>query len=280
MGLPHPASLSPSAISAFKQCPLAFRFAYVERLPEPPSPWASKGTLVHRALQLLLCRPAASRTRDAALADLALASAELADHPDLVGLELSASEWAEFHTDAQRLVLRYFDLEDPATVHPIGLELKLEARIGAVRLRGVIDRLELDRDGELVVTDYKTGAVPSEQWEARSLSGVHLYALLCERMLGRRPARVQLLYLSTPEAIVAKPTGQSIVGAEHRTAAIWAAIEHAAATGEFRPNPSRLCDFCSFRPYCPAFGGDPAEAALLCGPGAVVEPALPLLLGT
>ena len=87
---------------------------------------------------------------------------------------------------------RYFELDDPRSVNPIGLELKLEAEFGPVRLRGVIDRLDLDTDGELVVTDYKTGTVPSEYHEAKSLSGVHIYAMLCERMLGRRPARIQL----------------------------------------------------------------------------------------
>ncbi|TMK58458.1 MAG: PD-(D/E)XK nuclease family protein [Actinobacteria bacterium] len=46
MGVGMPPSLSPSAISAFKECPLAFKFSYVQRLPEPPSPWTSKGTLV------------------------------------------------------------------------------------------------------------------------------------------------------------------------------------------------------------------------------------------
>ena len=53
-----PWSLSPSACSAFKECPLAYRFSYLERLPEPPSPWTTKGTLVHRALELLLAAPA------------------------------------------------------------------------------------------------------------------------------------------------------------------------------------------------------------------------------
>ena len=68
-----------------------------------------------------------------------------------------------------------------------------------MRIRGIIDRLELDDDGELVVTDYKTGGAPGEGWEQKSMAGVHIYSLLCERMFGRRPARVQLLYLSKPE---------------------------------------------------------------------------------
>jgi len=277
MGTAAPWSLSPSACSAFKECPLAYRFSYLDRLPEPPSPWTSKGTLVHRALERLLDRPAAERTVPAALADLVLAREELAEHPDFAGLVLTDAEWAEFDADAERLVRRYFELEDPRTIHPIGLELKLEADLGKVRLRGVIDRLELDADGELVVTDYKTGSVPSELWEGKSLSGVHIYALLCERMLGRRPARVQLYFLSKPEAIIATPTDQSITGVERKTVAMWSAIASACVRDDFRPRPGRLCDFCTFKPYCPAFGGDPVAAAELHGPGTVIAPQLPLV---
>ncbi len=276
MGVALPGSLSPSSVSSFKDCPLAFRFAYVDRLPEPPSAAASKGTLVHRTLEHLMCRAPAERTLDAALDDLARARADLQDHPDLTGLDLTVDEWEAFHTDARRMVERYFELEDPTTVHPIGLELKLAAKIGKVTLRGIIDRLEIADDGEWVVTDYKTGSVPSEQRERSRLAGVHMYALLCEQMLGRRPARVQLLYLSKPEAIIAEPTEQSVTGVARRTSAIWSAIERACATEDFRPSPGPLCSYCAFQPYCPAYGGDPLLARELLGPGTVIEPTLPL----
>jgi putative RecB family exonuclease len=273
-----PYSLSPSSIACFKSCPLSYRFSYVERLPEPPSPWATKGSLVHRALELLFCRPPHDRTIDAALADLDRARAEFTDDPEFAELELSDDDWKLFHADSEQLVHRYFELEDPTVVHPIGLEIKLQAELDGVRVRGVIDRLDLV-DGELVVTDYKTGRVPSEFFEAKSLAGVHLYGLLCERMLGKRPARVQLLYLSKPEAIIATPTDQSTNGVERRSVALWKAIERSCAKDDFRPNPSRLCDFCAFKAYCPAFGGDPEQAAELRGPGTVIEPALPIATG-
>jgi putative RecB family exonuclease len=276
VSLAPPWSLSPSSCSSFKECPLAFRFAYLDRLPEPPAPWTTKGTLVHRALELLLDRPAEERSLDAALADLAQARVELAPHPDFADLVLTEEEWARFDADAEALVRKYFELEDPSTVKPIGLELKLEADLGRTRLRGIIDRLELDEHGEFVVTDYKTGSVPSEFWEAKSLAGVHIYALLCERMLGRRPARVQLYYLSKPEAIIATPTDQSIKGVERRTSALYEAIASACSRDDFRPRPGRLCDFCTFKPYCPAHGGDPVDAAELRGPGTMIEHSLPL----
>jgi len=277
VGVSLPQSLSPSSVAAFKECPLAFKFSYILRLPEPPSAPASRGTLVHRALELLMCRAPAERTVEHALADLATASEELAAHPDFAGLDLGDAEWEEFRDGAAALVRGYFALEDPTTVTPIGLELKLEARLGDLRIRGIIDRLDLDAEGEFVVTDYKTGAVPTERFEAKSLAGVHMYALLCERVLGRRPARVQLYYLSKPEAIIATPTEQSVNGVEKRTAALWSAIERSCRADDFRPSPGRLCDFCTFKPYCPAHGGDPADAEELRGPGAVISPTLPLV---
>ena len=50
MGVGKPTGLSPSSFSAFKDCPLAFRFSYLDKLPQPPSAPASKGTLVHLSL--------------------------------------------------------------------------------------------------------------------------------------------------------------------------------------------------------------------------------------
>src|SRR5207253_4774116 len=89
---PVPISLSPSSMGTFTSCPLAFRFGYIERLPEPPSAPASKGTLVHLALQYLMWRPPAQRTLERALADLERAEADVAAHSEFAHLDLSRSE--------------------------------------------------------------------------------------------------------------------------------------------------------------------------------------------
>jgi putative RecB family exonuclease len=249
-------------MGTFTSCPLAFRFSYLERLPEPPSAPASKGTLVHLALQLLMWRPAGERTLAAALDDLTAAREMLAAHADFADLPLTDAEWDQFHAEAEVLVRRYFEIEDPTRVRVLGVELRVSATTPqGVTVRGVIDRLELDDDGELVVTDYKTGSAPNEGWEQRSLAGVHVYALLCERMFGRRPARVQLLYLSGPEKIVTRPSSASVRGVEVKSDAVMRAVNTACTRDDFRPRPSALCEFCSFREFCPEFGGDPSQAA-------------------
>jgi putative RecB family exonuclease len=257
MSLPLPASLSPSKVTSFKDCALAFRLSAIDRLPEVPTAPAAKGTLVHRALQLLLrdAEPGA-RTIEAALACLWASVSEVLDGPEYAGLALGPEERAALVADAETLVHNYFALEDPNQVRVIGTELSLCVQLGSLRLRGIIDRLELDPDGGLVVTDYKTGRAPSVNFEQSKLGGIHFYAFLCERFLGRRPVRIQLLHLREPLAISTVPDDQSIAGLERQTTAIWSAVERACEQEDFRPKPGRACEWCSYRAFCPAVGGD------------------------
>jgi len=256
MALDLPRTLTPTKISAFTNCPLAFRFTVIEHRPEPTSPYSVKGTLVHAALEGLFWRHGPGhRSRDAAEAELARAWEALQTDPEFAELALSTDDSAVFLDDARRLVANYYRLEDPNAVDAVGVELGVElAQESGIRLRGIIDRLDIGPEGELIVVDYKTGMAPLERYEQGRMGGVQTYALLCERILGRAPAEVRLLYLGDPVVISAFPTAQSLRGQQQRTSAVWAAIERACAAEDFRPRPGPLCQFCHFKPSCPAFG--------------------------
>ena len=263
MAFPVPRSLSPSKVSSFTDCALAFRFSVIDRLPDPPTIATNRGTLVHAALERLHLLAPAERTPAAARACLDAAATELRTDPEYLSLGLDDEAAAAFRAEAAVLVDNYFRLEDPTRVRAIGLELKVEAEIDGIRLRGIIDRLELDDDGELVVTDYKTGGAPTTQHERKRLSGVHIYSLLCEQLLGRRPRSVQLLYLREPLALTTVPTDRSTRGTRRTLGAVWQAVERACEREDFRPQTSRLCDFCAYQAYCPSYGGDPDEGRRL-----------------
>ena len=255
-----PTSLSPSRVEAFTSCPMAFRFASIEKLPEPPSIHTTRGSLVHSALERFYARSAAQRTP--ATLDRAVDEAieEYRGLPDYTALGLDGEAAAAFERDCREIAANDLRMEDPTQVRDIGLELRLEAPVGALTLRGIIDRLELDAQGELVVTDYKTGRAPSQNYELKSLAGVHFYSFLCEAVLGRRPAAIRLMYLRTGETITARPSEQSVRFITTRTDAVWRAVERACVTGDFRPRPGGLCGSCAFQPWCPAYGGDPELA--------------------
>ena len=254
MALVAPRTLTPSKASDFTSCPLAFRFATIERRPQPASPHAVKGTLVHAALEgLFWNHPAGSRTPAAASHELGRAWQAVQSDPEFVELALAPEEAAEFRADAEELVSNYFRLEDPDAVDTVGMELGVETMVDGMRLRGIIDRLDRAPDGSLIVVDYKTGRAPSERYERGSLGGVQTYALLCESVVGRAPAEVRLLHLREPIAISTVATERTIRGQRRRAMAIWTAIERACDREDFRPHTGPLCAYCAFKPDCPAF---------------------------
>jgi putative RecB family exonuclease len=175
----------------------------------------------------------------------------------------------DFASDAKVLLDNYFELEDPDEVRVIGTEVRLEVHLNGLCLRGIIDRLEIDEDGALVITDYKTGRAPGVNHEQARLGGVHFYAFLCEQVLGTRPARAQLLHLREPMSICSVPSDQSIAGLERQALAIWAAVTRACEAEDFRPRPGPMCDWCGYHAYCPSVGGDLA----LVGAGSSSPPA-------
>jgi putative RecB family exonuclease len=256
-----PTSLSPSRVESFLSCPLAFRFSSIEKLPDLPSVAATRGSLVHRALELLFLEPAPERTPVALDRSVDIAIVEYRTDPDFTLLALDDAQTAVFEHEARELAANYLTMEDPTTIRDIGLELRLEAPVGALTLRGIIDRLELDDDGELVVTDYKTGRAPSPNWERKSLSGLNFYAFLCESIFGKRPAAIRLMYLKSGETITATPTEQSTKFLTTRTNAVYRAVTAACERDDFRPRQSALCNYCSYQQWCPEFGGDPSLAA-------------------
>lgn len=260
--LDPPLALSPSKLDRFTHCALAFRLSYIDRLPEPSTLQQVRGSLVHRALQLLhRVEPAGDRTPEQARLCLSEAWSELANEPDVSALALDGDAADVLLHDAARLLERYFTLEDPRQVRSVGLELALAALVDGVELRGIIDRLDLLGTGELVVVDYKTGRSPSAERARSRLAGVLAYAFLCEQVLGTRPTEVRLMYLRDQVVLVERPNEQSMRGLRQRARAVWAAIERACCDEDFRPSPSPLCRHCAFQAYCPAFGGTVPDAA-------------------
>jgi putative RecB family exonuclease len=260
MALELPTSLSPSKVSSFTDCALAFRFASIDRIPQVPTAAMVKGTLVHAALERLFALDPAERNLPNAHECLADARVAIEADPEWIELALDDQLEPKFMTEAATLVDKYFQLEDPTTITPVGLEMQLEFDLDGIFLRGIIDRLEENAAGELIITDYKTGRAPAPAFQKARLGGVHFYSLLCERVLGRRPARVQLLFLGQPVVIDTVPTDQSTRQLENKLRAVWSAIETGCEREDFRPKPSKLCSWCDYQKWCPEFGGDPSKA--------------------
>jgi len=259
------------------QCPLLYRFRVVDRLPEPPSLAAARGTLVHAVLERVFDLPAERRSPEAAHALLPeeweqMMAREPALHalvtpgagPDGRGSDEGSSEGSAdsggaeaLFAEAEALIDRWFTLEDPTCLEPAERELYVEAEVSGVTLRGYVDRLDVARDGRLRIVDYKTGRSPSELFEGKALFQMRFYALVLWRARGVVPSMLQLVYLRDGQILRYEPTEHELRATERKVQALWVAIERAAHHGDWRPRTSRLCDWCHHQARCPAFGGTP-----------------------
>ena len=254
MSLPVPSSLTPSKVSSFKECAYAFRLAVIDHIPQPINSHTLKGTLAHRCLdRLYFDFPPQARTIEVARQIFHQVWDEAKISGELVYLEEceGSVDLDDIARDTMFLIEQDFIAEDPQKVRALGTELQLEAHVGDMTLRGIIDRLDLNPDGTITVTDYKTGRMPGVMQEHDRLSGVYFYALLCEQVLHVVPDTVQLVYLRDATRIISKPSKQSLSALLNKAGAIWKAVRTACERDDFRPKPSRLCGFCNFKVLCP-----------------------------
>jgi putative RecB family exonuclease len=253
-------SLSPSRALDFKNCALLYRFRVIDRLVEPPSLEAARGTVIHGVLERIFDLPAPERTSEAAYADIEPGWQELLEaEPELVAMvEDRADGLAGLLTSTKQLLEGYFALEDPRRIEPAEREVLVETTLpSGVHLKGFIDRLDRAPSGDLRVVDYKSGKSPSEAFEGKALFQLRFYALVLWRTTGVLPRMLRLYYLADRERLDYTPDAGDLESLERQLDAIASAIEKARATGDWRHKPSKLCNWCSFQEFCPEFGGTP-----------------------
>ncbi|WP_372406540.1 RecB family exonuclease [Streptomyces luteireticuli] len=264
-GAARPASLSPSRAADFMRCPLLYRFRVIDRLPEKPSPAATRGTVVHAVLERLFDVPAAERTAPRARG---LVPGEweklLAARPELAELFADGDggrdeeRLAVWLAEAERLVERWFSLEDPTRLEPAERELFVETTLDSgLVLRGIVDRVDVAPSGEVRIVDYKTGKAPAPRYRDEALFQMTFYALVIWRLRGVVPRRLQLVYLGSGDVLTYDPVEEELRAVERKLRALWEAIELATETGDWRPRPTKLCGWCDHQARCPEFGGTP-----------------------
>ena len=251
------AALSPSRAKDFKQCPLLFRFRVIDRLAEPPSPEALRGTLVHAVLERLFDAPALERTEATAQALLdPLWQERLAASPadrSVVGGGERAAEWLD---SARVLIGNYFRMENPSFLEPAAREAFVNARLpSGLAIRGIIDRVDRAPDGALRIVDYKTGKSPNPRFQEEALFQMRFYAAAVRLSRGVLPRRTQLIYLKDGRTLTYDPVPGDVAAIASELDSTWSAIEERLDSRRFEPRPSKLCDWCRFKELCPEFGG-------------------------
>ena len=136
-----------------------------------------------------------------------------------------------------------------------GIELPLVIRFGEIAVQGVLDRLFVDPDGDMLVVDLKSG-----NWAPKDAGQqLGVYATGVEQVFGLRPK--QGAYWMARSGAFATPP----LNLDHFSQHYWehTVTRFAKAKTEdiFLPNPGMFCGSCSVRDYCATVGGSLAHLA-------------------
>lgn len=254
---PRVPALSPSRANDYNRCPLMFRFRTIDRLPEPPSKAATKGTLVHWVLEHLYDAPMGNRTPAAAQALVPAAVNSLyARTPDLDDMFDSPEDRATWLKEAEKLIDKYFTIEDPNRLEPSEREVNIGAMLDdSFRIKGIIDRVDVAPNGDVRIVDYKSGKAPRPQYSGDAAFQMRFYGVAMREARGITPKMLQLNYLGDGQILRNEPSNDDLDVTKGKIISIWDDIRRNAENDEWRPKTSKLCGWCSFQNICPSFGG-------------------------
>jgi len=245
-----PKYMSPSSIGTFQQCPLKYKYAKLDRLPEPSTEPQVLGSFVHEVLEELFKLEASERTETSAKM-LAKSLWESKWSEEFFALE-ERDEPNNFRWKAWWCIENYFKMEDPTSFEAAGIEAKMDGEIDGVPIFGIIDRWTLENE-QLVISDYKTGKKPRPQYEWEKKMQIVIYSILLKALTGREVKRAELLYVKSGQFAKYDVTADLENAVRVEVRGTWEELKASCESGVFETRTGPLCGWCTYKPICPAW---------------------------
>ena len=256
-----PTKLSPSRASDYLNCPLKFYYKTIEKLPDPPGEAAFQGTVVHTVLEHIYTLPKEQRTLEAAIDYIPTAWESESSKRQVQELLASDDKMqARILKFAEKMLTNYFNIEPADRFDPVGLEEHVQYQMKDFLMHGYIDRLDAvpDKDGvaQIYISDYKTGRIPTGRFLEKAFYAMQIYAYLYYKTHNVKPRALRLIYLKGTDYSAVKTkevTDTLLKRAESDINNVWQRIQTSAAKEDWPAKTGPLCNYCPFKPRCPAW---------------------------
>jgi len=234
--------LSYSSISDYLNCPLKYKFRYVDRLPTKKTPALSFGSSLHEALAFLFN----VKTPDPPSLDTVLN--ELKNKWLSDGYS-SAAEEKQYFAHGRQVISKFYETNIADFKPPVALEHKFILPIGNFTLTGIIDRLDKVGEGHFEVIDYKTNRKLPPQTAIDKDLQLSIYHYATKQIWGFEPKAVSLYFLLPNHKMSSVRSDVQIT----ETLDIIKKVASRIEEQRFEPTQNNLCPWCDFQPYCPYF---------------------------
>jgi putative RecB family exonuclease len=247
---------SHSKLSAFEQCPLKFKYRYIDKIiPKiEKSIETHLGKSVHDTLEWLYTnvKDKIISTLDEVIIYYSKAwKKDLSPEIRIINKELTSKDY--FNKGIQFLI-EYYTKHHPFDDGTIELEKKILLNLDEnkeYQIIGYIDRLVKNlQTGEYEIHDYKTANNLPRQEDVDNDRQLALYAIAIKQLFGKEE-EVCLVwhYLAHNKKITSKRTNEQLESLKKDTIAL---IEKIESTTEFNPCVGKLCQWCEYKDTCNA----------------------------
>lgn len=257
-----------SAINTYLQCPQRYKFQEIDRIRAPKGKEAIFGSLIHESLHFMFERTPLYPTLDEVVG-------HFREHwpPREVFLQEEKNDplkraWTPeeekaYFEDGVRMLKKFYEKNAPWNFSVVDLESRFEIvlkdpKTGETHiLAGIIDRIDKLPDESYEIIDYKTAKrMPSQDMINRDLQ-LSLYSLgLQSRWPHIRPEEIKLSLYFVKHGVKLSTAASAENTEKTRTHILKtiADIQEKIRSGKnFDPMPSILCNWCGYRPMCPAW---------------------------
>ncbi|MDO8600882.1 MAG: PD-(D/E)XK nuclease family protein [bacterium] len=246
-----------SALQTYKQCPQKYKFGEIDRIPAKKSAEAIFGTHIHKVLQRMFAKDPLFPTLDE------LINYYHAEWPNRDKFGWDENTERIYKEEGIKMLKNFYARNAPWNFSVVDLESRFEVlmpneKTGQTHvLAGKIDRIDKIGENEFEVIDYKTSKrLPSQDTVKNDLQ-LSLYSLgLQKRWPHLKPEniKVSLYFVKHNEKLSTVKTDAEIQETTHDVLNTISEIEEKLKTGtRFEPIPSPLCDWCPYKPICPAW---------------------------
>ncbi len=257
------AMYSHSKLSTFEQCPLKFKFKYIEKLkPDIENTIEGfLGTKVHETLEWVYNELLMGKTQDFQLDELiehyAIAwNKDYNPNIKIVKQELTSEN---YFNRGIKFLIDYFTTHQPFKDNTIETEKKIFLSLeDGNKIIGFIDRITHNKETNIFeIHDYKTSGTMKSQEELDKDRQLALYSIAIKQIFPEaKDVHLIWHFLDFNQKVTSKRTDQQL---EQLKQEILQLIKKIESTTEFPPCESNLCGWCEFQSYCPIKNSDVKE---------------------
>jgi len=241
-----PEYVSPSSLSTYTQCPLKYKYSRVNKIPEPPTQATLLGNFVHDVLEAFYGQLDPDQRTASSLRSLSTSTWADGGWADRIKGIVKEEESQSFRWNAWWCLENIFKVENPKAVDVSGVETELNGKILGVPMKGFIDRW-FAANGEVRISDYKTGKTPREPYVDDKFTQLLIYAVVLAQEIDEKVTHVELLYLKDGKKFVRDVSDAMIESVSRMVSETYDAIVSSFKNDDWPANPTKLCYWCHYK---------------------------------